>query len=184
MASTIYTIGHGNRSSSEFLDLLRQAGVRDLIDVRAHPGSRRHPQFSQSTLDADLSTSGVQYIWAGEALGGRRRPRAESRHHAWRNASFRAYADHMESSQFLASVEELVQLAEKETPAVMCAERLPWQCHRYLISDFLVMRGLEVMHLIGPGAARPHTLNPIARVDNSLLVYDRTSQMDLGLGES
>lgn len=184
MAITIYTIGHGNRSSSEFRNLLREADVRDLIDVRAHPGSRRHPQFSRSTLDVDLSTSGIHYIWAGEALGGRRRPRADSRHVAWRNDSFRAYADHMESPQFVAAIEELMQLAEKERPAIMCAERLPWQCHRYLISDFLVMRGLEVMHLIAPGSARPHVLNPIARVEGGTLVYDRTSQMDLGLGGS
>lgn len=184
MTSAIYTIGHGNRSSSEFRDLLLAVGVRDLIDVRAHPGSRRHPQFSRSTLDADLSASGIHYIWAGEALGGRRRPRAGSRHVAWRNDSFRAYADHMESPQFVAAIDDLVRLADKETPAIMCAERLPWQCHRYLISDFLVARGLEVTHLIAPGSARPHTLNPIARVEGGVLVYDRTSQMGLGLGDS
>lgn len=181
-ASMIYTIGHGNRSASEFRELLLDAGVSHLVDVRAHPGSRRHPQFSQSALQADLSATGVRYSWAGTALGGRRRPRADSRHIAWRNASFRAYADHMESHEFTAAIDELVLSAAEETPALMCAERLPWQCHRHLISDYLVAQGLPVTHLIAPGSMRTHGLNAIARVEGSVLVYDRTGQLDLGLG--
>jgi uncharacterized protein (DUF488 family) len=182
-ARAICTIGHGNRSSEELKALLTGAGVRDLVDVRAHPGSRRHPQFSREALAAELGCAGIGYSWSGGDLGGRRRPKAGSRHTAWRNDSFRAYADHMESSEFAAAIDRLLAQADRSALAIMCAERLPWQCHRYLISDFLVAHGLDVMHLIAFGGSRPHTLNPIARVEGGALVYDRTSQMDLGLGD-
>lgn len=181
-AQAIYTIGHGNRSSAELDEILRDAGVRHLVDVRAHPGSRRHPQFSRSALETHLPATDVRYTWWGEALGGRRKPRRDSRHVAWRNDSFRAYADHMESPEFVAAIDHLVRAAAAETLAFMCAERLPWQCHRYLISDFLVAHGHPVMHLMSPGGMRPHTLSDMARVEGGVLVYDRTAQLDLGLG--
>lgn len=179
----IYTIGHGDRSAGEFRHVLLDAGVRCLVDVRAHPGSRRHPQFSRSTLEHDLAASGIRYGWQGEALGGRRRPRPESPNIAWRNASFRAYADHMGSAEFGAAVDELIDAALQCPTALMCAERLPWQCHRQLIADFLVVRGIEVVHLLAPGSARVHILNPAARVDGDVIVYDRTVQMGLDLGD-
>ncbi len=181
--TTTYTNGHGNRSAEEFRGLLLEAGVRCLVDVRAHPGSRRHPRFSRDALRGDLEAADIGYAWQGDALGGRRRARADSPHIAWRNDSFRAYADHMESDVFLQGIGRLMSLATERTTAVMCAERLPWQCHRYLIADFLVARGIAVLHLIGPGAARSHSLNPIARVENGRLIYDRTAQLGLGLGD-
>ncbi|MGE5522331.1 MAG: DUF488 family protein [Rhodospirillaceae bacterium] len=181
--TTVYTIGHGNRAAAEFRELLQDAGVRHLIDVRAHPGSRRHPQFSKGVLEADLIAAGIAYSWAGDALGGRRKPRRGSRHIAWRNDSFRAYADHMETQQFVDAMDRLIGEAADEPTAVMCAERLPWQCHRYLIADYLVSRGMRVVHLIGPGSRREHTLNDIARIDDGVVVYDRTAQLGLGLAE-
>lgn len=180
-AGAIYTIGHGNRSSEELQTLLTEAGVRSLVDVRAHPGSRRHPQFSRESLAAALGAAGIGYTWSGADLGGRRRPKAGSRHTAWRNDSFRAYADHMESAAFAAAIDRLLAQAEQQALAIMCAERLPWQCHRYLISDFLIMRGAAVTHLIGPGSAREHTLNPMVRIERGVLVYDRGSPLELGL---
>lgn len=178
---TIYTIGHGNRPEEELRELLRAAGVAHLVDVRAHPGSRRHPHFSRDVLAVSLPQAGIRYTWAGAALGGRRRPRADTRHVGWRNASFRAYADHMESRDFTAAVDDLVRHAAIETPAVMCAERLPWQCHRYLIADALVARGVEVIHIIGRGSTRAHALNPMARREGDHLIYDRGVVPDLGL---
>lgn len=177
----ICTVGHGNRSSEELQALLVEAGVRELVDVRAHPGSRRHPQFSRETLAAALGAAGIAYTWSGGELGGRRRPKAGSRHTAWRNDSFRAYADHMESAEFAAAIERLLARAAETRVAIMCAERLPWQCHRYLISDFLVMRGAAVTHLIASGSARQHALNPMARIEAGVLVYDRGSPLELGL---
>lgn len=181
--TTVYTIGHGNRAAGEFRELLRNAGVRYLIDVRAHPGSRRHPQFSKAALEADLAAAGIAYSWAGEALGGRRKPRRDSRHVAWRNDSFRAYADHMETPQFVDAMSRLIGDAADEPTAVMCAERLPWQCHRYLIADYLVSRGVRVVHLIAPGSRREHALNDIARIDDGVIVYDRPPQLGLDLAE-
>lgn len=177
----ICTVGHGNRTSEELQALLVEAGVRELVDVRAHPGSRRHPQFSRATLAEELGGVGIGYTWSGQDLGGRRRPKAGSRHTAWRNDSFRAYADHMESAEFAAAIDRLLARAGEAKLAIMCAERLPWQCHRYLISDFLVMRGVAVTHLIGSGSAREHALNPMARIEHGLLVYDRGSPLELGL---
>jgi uncharacterized protein (DUF488 family) len=179
MTATVYTVGHGSRSASEFRELLQHAGVGQLVDVRAHPGSRRHPHFSRPVLDADLEAAGIAYRWEGAALGGRRRSRSGSRHVAWRNESFRAYADHMESEAFSAAIDALIERAAGGSTAIMCAERLPWQCHRYLISDYLVMRGLRVIHLIARGSARPHGLNPMARVERGQLVYDRAGDPDL-----
>jgi uncharacterized protein (DUF488 family) len=181
MPVTIHTIGHGNRSADEFRGLLQHAGVTRLADVRAHPGSRRHPQFSQAALAHDLPVADVAYRWDGPALGGRRRSRQQSRNVALRNASFRAYADHMQTPEFRTAMNELMGRASSVPTAIMCAERLPWHCHRYLISDYLVAHGTEVVHLISPGAAREHALNRVARVENGIVVYDQAEQGELGL---
>lgn len=179
MSITLYSIGHGNRSLEEFIGLLD--GVRLLVDVRAFPGSRRHPHFSKVSLNDALDAHGIAYAWQGKELGGRRRPQPGSRHHALNNASFRAYADHMETAEFGAAIDALIADSRRSTLAVMCAERLPWQCHRYLISDYLVARGASVVHLIAPGKSQTHQLNRIARVDNGIVIYDRGSQADLAV---
>jgi uncharacterized protein (DUF488 family) len=176
----IRTIGHGNRPLDELEALLAGAGVTCLVDVRAFPGSRRHPQFGRAELERTLPQAGVRYVWEGKALGGRRRPRPDSPHIAMRNDSFRAYADHMQSDEFAAGIERVLALAN-DGVAIMCAERLPWQCHRYMISDFLVAHGVEVLHVIGAAAPKPHRLRPEARVVEGGLIYDLNAQPDLGL---
>ena len=140
----IFTVGHGNRTLDEFLTLLERVGIQCLVDVRAFPGSRRHPQFGREALQNSLAGVGVEYVWDGEAPGGRRRARGDSPHVAIRNASFRAYADHMESDVFRSAAQSLLERGARENIAIMCAERLPWQCHRYMIADYLVAAGAEV----------------------------------------
>jgi uncharacterized protein (DUF488 family) len=179
--ATIYTIGHGNRSQREFADLLQQRQITLLVDVRAFPGSRRHPHFGRAELEHSLAAEGVGYVWEGKALGGRRRPRADSPHRALRNDSFRAYADHMESDEFRAGVERLREWASEERVAIMCAERLPWQCHRFMIADYLVAQGVAVLHVIDASTPRAHRLRQEARLTQGQLVYDAQTQSSLGL---
>ena len=181
-AAVVYTIGHGNRSLDEFTELLLRSSIACLVDVRAFPGSRRHPHFGRGELERSLPDEGIAYVWEGAALGGRRRPKADSHHVALRNASFRAYADHMESAEFREGVERLLDRAASGPVAIMCAERLPWQCHRYMISDYLVAHGIAVLHLMDAAAPREHKLRAEARVCEGGLIYDGNSQADLGLG--
>lgn len=179
--TTIFTIGHGNRAEKEFVELLRRTGIERLIDVRAFPGSRRHPQFGREALETALAAAAIHYVWEGEALGGRRRPAPDSPNVALRNASFRAYADHMTRPAFQAALERLIAAASGERTAIMCAERLPWRCHRYLISDSLVARGVPVHHIVSEAAPQPHALSRLARVCGDRLIYDAGEQPDLDL---
>jgi uncharacterized protein (DUF488 family) len=178
---TIHTIGHGNRPIGEFIGLLTEAAIGCLVDVRAFPASRRHPQFSRGALEGSLTGAGIRYVWEGKSLGGRRKAAAESPHVALRSPGFRAYADHMGTADFRAGAERLLELANATHIAIMCAERLPWECHRNLISDSLVARGVRVLHLMGPGESREHALNPVARQDGERLIYDAGAQLDLKL---
>lgn len=177
----MHTIGHGNRSLEEFVGLLREAGIRYLVDVRAYPASRRHPQFAQAALDKSLSEAGIRYVWEGKALGGRRKPGRNSPHVALRNPGFRAFADHMATQDFRNGVARLAELVRAAPAAIMCAERLPWRCHRFLISDFLVAGGERVVHLVGAGARREHRLSAAARLREGSLVYDGEIQRELTL---
>lgn len=168
----VLTVGHGARTAEEFTGVLTEARVQVLIDVRRFPGSRRHPHFSREVLHKSLNDLAIGYEWWGESLGGRRKPSPESRHAALRNSSFRAYADHMESAEFQAALSALQARSKEERLALMCAETLWWRCHRRLIADALVARGLEVIHL-GTGKDAAHTLTPEARVDeDGRVVYD------------
>jgi uncharacterized protein (DUF488 family) len=180
----LYTVGHGNQSIDELIALLRRSGITCLVDVRAHPGSRRHPQFGRDALESELRTAGIQYVWEGKDLGGRRRAQRESRHRALRNESFRAYADHMQTADFRDAVERLLTLARSSAVAIMCAERLPWQCHRFMISDYLVAHGVSVLHVIDTSVPRPHALREEARVTAEGLVYDVAIQSELGLPQT
>lgn len=177
----IYTIGHGNRSSEDLVALLKEAGIECLVDVRAYPASRRHPQFARAALERTLAGSGIRYEWEGKALGGRRKPAVGSVNIALRHPSFRAYADHMASREFRDGIDRLTVKARVAPTAVMCAERLPWQCHRFLISDYLVAGGEAVKHLVNPGKTQSHCLNPLVRLRDGKLVYDGGTQDDLGL---
>ena len=177
----IYTIGHGNRSLEEFVGLHGDAGIECLVDVRAYPASRRHPQFAREALERSLPAAGIRYVWEGTALGGRRKPAGGSLHVALRNPGFRAYADHMGMEEFRKGVERLIALGRSARAAVMCAERLPWECHRFLISDYLVAGEEKVAHLVEAGTVREHCLSPAVRRRGGRLFYDGETQGELKL---
>lgn len=164
----IYTIGHSTRSAEELVMLLREHGVTRLADVRRYPGSRRHPQFSRESLEATLPHHAIAYLHF-EDLGGRRRPAKGSSNAAWENEQFRGYADYMATPEFHAAVDRL--LATDDPTAVMCAEAVPWRCHRNLLADELVRRGVEVIHILAAGSAQPHALNPMARIERDRVIY-------------
>src|SRR6058998_2420125 len=162
-SGVIYTIGHSTRELGEFLDLLAAHRVTQVVDVRRYPASRRYPHFARDALAAALDAVGVAYHHEPE-LGGRRTARRDSTNTAWRSASFRGYADYMETSEFEEALTRLRELARARPTAILCAEAVPWRCHRQLIADALVARGEDVMHVTGPGEASPHRLTPFAQV--------------------
>ena len=166
----ILTVGHSTRPIEDFLELLRAHGVDELADVRTAPGSRRNPQFNKAALAAALAGAGVGYRHLGE-LGGLRRPRPDSANGGWRNAGFRGYADYMQTPEFAAALQALIDLAAGARIAVMCAEAVPWRCHRSLIADALAVRGIAVEHILGPERRPPHALTPWARVESGHLTY-------------
>ena len=170
----MFTVGHGARTAEAFLAVLRDAGVTTLADVRRFPGSRRHPQFGRAALAAALAEAGIGYEWQGEALGGRRSRRPGTRHTALHHAAFSGYADHMDTGEFRAAVDELVRRAGRgERLAVMCAETVWWHCHRMLIADALAMRGATVVHLLDVGRRQPYRPHPNVRQgDDGWPVYD------------
>jgi uncharacterized protein (DUF488 family) len=149
---TIWTIGHSTRSLDELIELLLRNEIELLADVRTAPGSRRLPHFGKSVLEVELPRHGIVYVHL-PALGGLRKPRPDSVNSGWRNASFRGYADYMQTREFALALEDLMRLARERRTCVMCAEAVPWRCHRSLIADALTARGVEVLHIIGPGRA-------------------------------
>ncbi len=159
----LYTIGHSTRTLDDLVAALRSFGVRLLVDIRTVPRSRHTPQFNREALSRRLPRRGIRYRHL-PGLGGLRKPRADSTNTAWRNASFRGFADYMETPEFAAALEEL-RARDAGPAAVMCAEAVPWRCHRSLVADALVARGDTVLHIMGPEKAHPHTLTPWARVD-------------------
>lgn len=179
--TTIYTLGHSDREPEEFLQVLVEADVRQLVDIRAVPQSRRFPHFDADVLRQLVEPLGIVYHLAGRAFGGRHEAKADSPHIGLEKG-LRGFADHMETDAFTKSVDQLVHLAEHEGPlAVMCAERLPEQCHRRLLADYLQLRGVRVIHLIAPGESRTRALSPELRVVDGRLIYDRhaTGELDL-----
>ena len=173
----LFTIGHSTRSLEEFLALLGREGVTHLVDVRAFPASRRYPHFNGAELATSLAAAGVSYTHAPE-LGGRRKPNKDSHNSAWRNESFRAYADYMETPRFSSALGELLAAATREPTAIMCAEAVPWRCHRSLISDAAVARGMEVRHILDAGS-QEHRLTSFAWIDGSRVRYDDATQNEL-----
>jgi uncharacterized protein (DUF488 family) len=177
----VHTLGHSTRSLDELISLLREHGIAMVVDVRRFPGSRRYPHFSKDALQASLAEVGIAYTHKVE-LGGRRSGRADSPNTAWRNASFRAYADHMDSPEFQAGLAALVELAKATSCVLVCAEVLPHRCHRRLIADALVIRGAEVIHILGPRRTERHVLNPSAHVlDDGRIRYVDHRPLELGL---
>ncbi len=166
----IFTIGHSTRSGEEFVELLRVHGVQRLVDVRSIPRSRHNPQFNRDELGPFLRRRRINYRHM-KTLGGLRRPRADSINTAWRNAGFRGFADYMQTHEFQAALERLIALAGEKPLAIMCAEAVPWRCHRGLIADALTARGVEVRHIVSRTAAKPHVLNPMAVVKGKSVTY-------------
>ena len=180
--ATLFTVGHGTRTTEQLIEVLGTAAVEVLVDVRRFPGSRRHPHFSRDALGNSLPAAGITYEWEGEALGGRRTPAPDSPNIAWRVDAFRGYADHLSSQEFRSTLSELEERAVAGTrQAVMCAETVWWRCHRRLIADSLVSDGHEVIHL-GLGRDDTHKLHGSARRgENGVLIYDVgvTSALDI-----
>ncbi|HET8581541.1 MAG TPA: DUF488 domain-containing protein [Candidatus Paceibacterota bacterium] len=166
----IYTIGHSNRTFEDFLALLEAHGIEQVADVRTVPKSRYNPQFEEERLAASLSEHGIRYERI-ETLGGFRRARKDSVNTGWRNASFRGYADYMGTDGFAAGIAELEALGTARRSAFMCAEALPWRCHRSLIADALTMRGWRVLDIMSLSSATPHRLTPFLRVEKGVLIY-------------
>jgi len=170
LPTSFLTIGHSTRSIEEFIGLLRAHQVSLVIDVRKMPGSRKHPQFNSDTLAQSLHTAGIGYAHI-PALGGLRRPARDSPNTGWKNASFRAYADYMLTPEFGTARDEMLKLARGQRAAIMCAEAVPWRCHRSLIADALVVRGIQVEHILSAARTQPHTLRPFAQVQGTRITY-------------
>jgi uncharacterized protein (DUF488 family) len=165
----IYTIGHSTREFSQFLDLLQAHRVTQVADVRRYPASRRHPQFAQEALARALAEVGIVYRHEAD-LGGRRTARRDSRNTAWRSPAFRGYADYMETAPFQTALVRLIADACTQPTAILCAEAVPWRCHRQLIADALVARGEAVGHILGTARVEPHRLSAHAQIPGVTLV--------------
>ena len=167
---TVYTIGHSTRTSAEFVALLGAHGVRKLVDIRTIPRSRHNPQFNADTIATTLATSGIGYVHM-PSLGGLRRPQPDSINAGWRNLSFRGYADYMQTPAFAAAIDELIDIAWAQPTAIMCAEAVPWRCHRSLIADALLVRGVTAVEIVSATRTTPHALTPFARVVATKITY-------------
>jgi uncharacterized protein (DUF488 family) len=168
----VLTIGHSNRSCEEFLSLLREFEIDTLVDVRRYPGSRKFPHFNRETLREFLNARSIDYIWL-EALGGRRH-KGKSQHSlnmGLESPGFRNYADYMATSEFEKAVNELLSTVAASRTAIMCAEKFYWKCHRRLLSDYLLAKGVEVIHIIEPGKVSSHKLTPGAVVTCGTVTY-------------
>lgn len=168
--TAVFTVGHSTRSLDDLTALLEEFGVDLLCDIRSIPRSRHVPHFNADALETGLPERGLGYVVLPE-LGGRRSTTKDSPNTGWRNAGFRGYADHMQTATFREGIERLLDLARQHTPAVMCAEAVPWRCHRSLVGDALLVRGLRVVDILDRGQAREHTLTSFASVDGLEIVY-------------
>jgi uncharacterized protein (DUF488 family) len=166
----VHTIGHSTRALDELAALLRAAGVDTLVDIRTVPRSRHNPQYNADTLGEALAEHGIRYAPVA-ALGGLRRARKDSPNDAWRNASFRGYADYMGTAEFERGLDELREITAGGSAALMCAEAVPWRCHRSLVADALTARGADVRHIVGSGPPRVHKLTTFAKVANGRVTY-------------
>lgn len=177
MHHILRTIGHSTRSIEEFIALLQAHGIRVLADVRSIPYSRRNPQFSTAALRESLREAGLEYRHL-PALGGRRNARPDSVNLGWRSAGFRGYADYMQTDPFWRAIEELMRAADPSPTAIMCAEAVPWRCHRSLIADAFVSRGWTVRNILTNEKAELHTLTPFAKLDQGMLTYPAPDRSD------
>lgn len=167
---TVFTVGHSNRTWKEFLAILRAHNIKRIVDVRSIPRSRHNPQFDQTILRKKLRAAKIGYVHLRK-LGGLRHARKDSKNMGWRNTSFRGYADYMQTKEFEAGLERIIKLARQKRSAIMCAEAVPWRCHRSLIGDALVVREIRVEDIMSATGLRPHSLTPFARVRKNVITY-------------
>jgi uncharacterized protein (DUF488 family) len=166
----VLTVGHSTRTLEEFIGLLQAHGVSCVVDVRTVPRSRHNPQFNKDSLPDSLKKAGLGYVHM-PGLGGLRRAQPDSLNAGWRNASFRGYADYMQTAEFEQGLEELIRLANQDRIALMCAEVVPWRCHRSLIADALLVRGIRTEEITSPTRRQVHTLTPFAKVQGTTITY-------------
>jgi uncharacterized protein (DUF488 family) len=176
---TTFTIGHSTHPIDQFVELLSANGVKQLIDIRTIPKSRRNPQFNSDALALSLPRAHIRYVHLKE-LGGLRHPRKDSINLGWRNHSFRGYADYMQTEEFQTALARAIDLAKQGPTALMCAESVPWRCHRSLVADALSIRGIRVVEIVGPAKPKEHILTPFARVRGTQITYpaDQISLLD------
>lgn len=167
---TIYTIGHSTRQLEEFIALLKQYDITQLVDIRSIPRSRHNPQYEQTALGKTLPEHGIRYIYL-KSLGGLRHVTKDSENLGWHNLSFRNYADYMQTPEFQAGIDELIEIAKKAPSAIMCAEAVPWRCHRSLVGDALTVRGVDVEDIISEKSMKKHEITPFAVVDGEKITY-------------
>ena len=167
---TVFTVGHSTRTFQEFLALLKAHGIKRLVDIRSIPRSRHTPQFNRETLAERLRSAGLNYLHL-KKLGGRRHAKKDSGNLGWHNASFRGFADYMQTPEFGEGLQRLLVLAKQKPTAIMCAEAVPWRCHRSLVGDALVARGIEVEDIFSATVVKPHKLTPFARVRGTTVTY-------------
>jgi uncharacterized protein (DUF488 family) len=172
--STVHTIGHSTRPVEDFIARLRELGITCVVDIRTVPKSRHNPQYWHDALETSLAEAGLDYTHVKE-LGGLRKRRPDSVNTQWRNASFQGYADHMGTEEFERGLARLLEMAKEESPVIMCAEAVPWRCHRSLVGDALVVRGVSVLDIIGDSAPKEHTLTSFAVVDGTRVTYPGTA---------
>ena len=174
---TIFTTGHSTRTWTEFLDLLRAHGIQRVADVRSIPRSRHNPQFNRETLSTKLHGARIGYVHL-RMLGGLRHSRRDSPNVGWRNASFRGFANYMQTPEFEKGLQSLIKLAKQKTTAIMCAEAVPWRCHRSLIADALTVRGIRAAHIISGKRVQIHTFTSFGRVWGDRIIYPEAAAED------
>jgi len=168
--TTLWTIGHSTQTLEQLIDSLLAYGISLLVDVRTIPRSRHNPQFNRESLSDDLKPAGIAYRHE-KGLGGLRKPRKDSTNLGWRNAGFRGYGDYMETDEFELHLDALIEMATESPVAVMCAEAVPWRCHRSLIADALIARGIDVVHILSGKRGQPHRMTTFARVAEGRVTY-------------
>jgi uncharacterized protein (DUF488 family) len=174
---TVFTIGHSTRTWTAFLELLRAHRIQRVVDVRSIPRSRHNPQFNRETLSTKLRGARIGYVHLG-MLGGLRHARRDSPNVGWRNASFRGFADYMQTPEFEKGLQRLIKLAKQKTTAIMCAEAVPWRCHRSLIADALTVRGIRAAHILSGKREQIHTLTSFGRVRGDRIIYPEAAAED------
>jgi uncharacterized protein (DUF488 family) len=170
--TTIYSIGHSTRAIGEFIELLNAHGIQLLADIRTIPKSRHNPQFNKEELEKSLQKAGIAYL-PMPGLGGLRHTKKDSPNTGWETAGFRGFADYMQTEEFRKSLEELIKTAQEQQTAIMCAEAVPWRCHRSLVADALSVRGINVMHIMSRTSLKEHEITPWAEVKGMAILYPR-----------